>query len=266
MPRAENVYDPEDNIEQDPCILCEISRQAIAKIPDEDCLRCPSCHARIDPAALGGALFALGNGDIIVVGETNTISLDEHYHKAIRFDCLNCGKITAIRLDLVSWNANHDVYYTGGRSYVYNRNNIKTAIKEKLLPKIENYHDRIHSRIKNPTDSFDRNLTPSSLLCWIEYEVEHIVAAALFEAGLQSRDLPNEEPLLPVDDLLSSVRRYLMAEPAITKQEMADLLFCVATRQVMAIIKDSTLYYLLRSRFSDDSRLWKYVTIEHATP
>jgi hypothetical protein len=165
MPTAASFYDPKKHEEDDPCLLCELHRQA---------------HASITP----GALYTYNENDIIVIGETNGKDLDQHFRKAFRWDCPTCGHTSIVQLTPILWNANHDVYLTGGREFLVDYNHgLHEKMKEKLLPLITNYHERLLQR---------ERLEPWNLLSWMEYAMEGIIANILYEHGLQSRDRSRE--------------------------------------------------------------------------
>jgi hypothetical protein len=147
----------------DNCTLCDIHLQAEKAIDNNVALECPKCHTKVEEEHLL-------TGEIIVVGETNTCDLEENITKNYVFRCGNCSEKIRVKLEAIIWNANHDVYYNGGKKYLVDYDEkikISAQFKKLAIPLIENYTERI----KN-----GENLQPVNLYYWLDNIVEELVA------------------------------------------------------------------------------------------
>lgn len=142
----------------DTCGLCAIHDLADSKI---DGLVCPKCSLPI----------SLDDANMKVVGETSAADSEESIIKVPVISC-RCGATIALIPIEIIWNANHDVYYTGGKRYIISKINFK----HRLLPHIKQYHDRILA---------GENLRPYELEVWLQYEIEHIIAEYLYDNDLK---------------------------------------------------------------------------------
>ena len=141
---------------EDDCSLC-LLHSSFLKFEME----CPKC---------GTAIF-LKDAEMSVVGESNTVDPDENIYIVPKLEC-HCGAYIALMPTEIIWNANHDVYYTGGKKYVLG----DIDFKHKLLPHIQQYHDRLLRGEK---------LQPHDLEIWLQYVIEHIIAEYLYKEGLK---------------------------------------------------------------------------------
>ena len=140
---------------EDECNLCALHSSF------DHGMECPKC----------GTEIYIEDSEMTVVSESISVDLDEKIYKMPMLEC-NCGAYIALIPTEIIWNANHDVYYTGGKKYVLEDINFK----HKLLPLIQHYHDRILNGEK---------LEPWNLETWLQYEIEHIIAEYLYEQGLK---------------------------------------------------------------------------------
>lgn len=124
-------------------------------------MECPKCGTEIH----------LGDAEMTVVGESNSVDPDEKIYTVPKLEC-PCGVHIALIPTEIMWNANHDVYYTGGKKYVLG----DIDFKHRLLPHIQQYHDRVLSGEK---------LQPYNLETWLQHEIEHVLAEYLYDQGLK---------------------------------------------------------------------------------
>ncbi len=125
-------------------------------------MECPKCHSAIYP----------DYNNMKVVGETNGPQDDEEMYFIPVYHCDDCGTTLGLFPIPIIWSANHDVYYTGGRSFVMG----DIDFKKKLLPDIQQYHNRLLEGEK---------LKPWQLEAWLKGTIESIVADYLYSAGLK---------------------------------------------------------------------------------
>lgn len=163
------------------CFVCAVHARAETKIPNSSALACPFCKKPISFSYFNNVTK---NPKIRVIGESNYCDHEDHYRKNIVFGCPYCAKEISVKLEKIIYNGNHGVYYTGGKKYTYSMDSIKEKTKERILPLIENYTQRIKNGEK---------LIPSNLRTWINYEIDKICAEILYENGLQGRDIDKEE-------------------------------------------------------------------------
>jgi DNA-directed RNA polymerase subunit RPC12/RpoP len=142
---------------EDECTLCALH----TAFNTEGEMECPKC----------GTQIFIDDAKMTVVGESNTLEPDEEIKKMPMLEC-PCGAHIALMPTEITWNANHDVYYTGGRKYVIG----DIVFKHKLLPSIQQYHDRI---IKG------EKLEPWNLEVWLQYDIQGIIADYLFKNGFK---------------------------------------------------------------------------------
>lgn len=153
-------------LNEDDCELCEVHSKAYDMLPNG--IVCPECNH------VHNNYFIIGKEDYTVVGETNgTEDLEEKIEKYPVHSCPNCKTKFALIPTKIKYNANHDVYYTGGKRYLMKG---IPGIREAILPSIEQYTERI---------SQGENLKASNLALWIDYAIENAVAAYLYEQGLK---------------------------------------------------------------------------------
>jgi hypothetical protein len=160
----------EDDIPENECECCCLHKKAYEILKDE--ILCPKCN---QPLEEGGA----GYDGYVVVGEGNYYNREHKIGKYPILSCNNCGsdyrEIYALMPIPIIYNGNHDIFYTGGKDYlIEDTDKINQSIKEKILPSIEQYTNRIKS---------GENLESWNLLTWIQYKIEHVIAEFLYENG-----------------------------------------------------------------------------------
>lgn len=112
-------------------------------------------------------------------GEIGYFSLWECNNK----ECKSCEKIFALMPVSVAWNANHDIYYTGGKDYIIDKDTeeLSNSIYEKIMNSVESYIERK----LNPKDCIDENLSSWNIRHWCRYAVEGALATYLYNKGFK---------------------------------------------------------------------------------
>lgn len=164
--KAGEIVTPEEmkKIEDDVCGVCHTHEQAYKVLPQE--MNCPHCNGVIEYAQYH-------KDDLVVVGETNTYDPEEKYRMMWVENCEHCGQRIGFLPVPITYNGNHDIYYTGGKEYVPTQ---KFQMTDEMKKNIENYHKRILAGEK---------LEPWNLITWLTYDMEHYVADILYKHGLK---------------------------------------------------------------------------------
>lgn len=149
------------------CEICKTHERAYNII--EDGITCPYCNAL--------NYYKIDN-NYIVVGEENCYSSDHDINKFLSFKCHECSEDIILIPNKVIYNANHDIYYTGGKAYLNDDdcNNIFNDIEIRLKITIEGYTERIKQGEK--LESFYPAL-------WCRREIESAIAEYLYKKGLK---------------------------------------------------------------------------------
>ena len=97
--------------------------------------------------------------------------------------CEKCNKYFAFIPQEIEYNANHDIYYTGGRDYITDNTELKkleNEIFESIKPSIKQYIERK----MNPEDYYDKELLDmANVMTWCHRDVEHAIANWMYEHG-----------------------------------------------------------------------------------
>lgn len=137
---------------------------------------CPKCGKILLPYT------KYGYSDV-VVSEQNSYVPDGNIGLYRTYHCEDCDQDYAMMPIPISWNANHDTHYTGGRRFAEDADTeaIVKDLWEKISPQIKNYVERK----ANPEDWNDERLEPWNVLSWSRGEVEHVVCNWLYEHGFK---------------------------------------------------------------------------------
>ena len=161
----------------DECSLCKLHEVAAEVITH---MECPCCGYLItvkmgeleDP---GGARYPLPDLEFILlpVGSTNNgVEAEEEIRKYPVATCQGCDNILALVPTPIIYNANHDVYYTGGKHYLTDEIRIGDRLKEKIEQWVLRREQGEELRVLE-------------LDTWLKYEVEHIIAEYLVGKGMK---------------------------------------------------------------------------------
>lgn len=147
---------------------------------------CPECGKPLSP----GANHGYAPDGYVTVTEGNFSQPDGEVSLCQAWYCENekCPSeehqyLFAMMPIPIVWNANHDIHYTGGKSYLLEADAEKFAedIFERFKPSIEQYV----RRKLDPKDDMDRMIDMSNVLLWCERDVENAIATWMYERGLK---------------------------------------------------------------------------------
>lgn len=160
----------EEDISADGCSCCQVHDKAYEVIQDH--VICPSCNESIEG-------FFIKWDEWTVVGEANFYDKDHAIGKYPVEVCPNCDEYIALMPQQITWNANHDVYYTGGKEYLNDKH--EGEIFDLAQKKIE---ASIH-QWKTRYDNGEKILTEWQLALWIKRDITHSIAEYLYKKGLK---------------------------------------------------------------------------------
>lgn len=184
--------DGEDHIDENGevvgCHICYIHEKAYEKLHEDQRIsvpvpHCPKCGKRLEQR------YAWTDENYsAIVSEVNFHVEDGNIGYYTLFECPECKNkygnemIYALIPIPVSWNANHDIYCTGGRKYLIEKEHAELAklLKEKIMPNIKQFVERK----LDPKDGIDKNLSIDfNLNIWTDYAIEEAVAEWLYKNG-----------------------------------------------------------------------------------
>ena len=90
-------------------------------------------------------------------------------------------QIFALIPEPINYNANHDIYYTGGKRYISDKTTgeLLNLVKNKVMPMIMEYV----RRVLHPENAIDKELTEDNLKWWCSGEIEHAIAEWMYNHG-----------------------------------------------------------------------------------
>ncbi len=145
------------------CELCAV-HEVFAKTETE--YRCPQCETTLELAAAERRPVGSTNGDPTDAAEEIRLA------PVVR--CHACDAVVAFLPAAIFWNANHDVYYTGGTHYV------PEGVAWRDAPAVRTLIEQWYTR-----RAAGEALDASHLALWLEREVEQMIAEALVKAGVR---------------------------------------------------------------------------------
>lgn len=155
----------ENSTENGPiCLVCEVHDKA-NQLPES--IRCPHCNYINQEE---DEIVAL---EFDVIGETNGYDPEHNIGKYPMIQCNSCSDYYALMPQPVIYNANHDIYYTGGKEY------LADVDAEKIFSDAEK---QITQRIK---EWIGKPNTPENLAYLITNEIKSSIASYLYERGLK---------------------------------------------------------------------------------
>jgi hypothetical protein len=158
----------ENEKENGECLLCLTHDLAQDKI--DVGLVCPYCTAKHH--------YDITDEDYVVVGMTNSYSPEDKIEKFITIKCYECGEYFSLFPEKINYNANHDVYYTGGKNYLNDgdENQIFLEAQKAIEKSLKQWKDRYEKGEK--LDEFYPAL-------WIKRNITSAIAKYLYEKGLK---------------------------------------------------------------------------------
>lgn len=161
------------------CEICYTHKKAYEKYVDGEeeaveiyeVVRCPKCNNVLSNYTYIGAN---------VVSEANFSVPDGNIGIYPIFKCNECDQYYALMPEPIEYNANHDIYYTGGRKYIVDsdQQELLENIFETMKPSIEQY-------IRRVVDEKEKGLNMWNIMTWCKYDVEEALAKWLYEHGLK---------------------------------------------------------------------------------
>ena len=157
-------------------------KENLVKIPRP---RCPKCGNKLDRCYN----YTSSTRNNAIVSETNYTNPNGNIGLYSIWECDKCENkyghnlTFALMPEPVVHNANHDIYYTGGKDYMIDNEmeEIAGLIYEKIMPSILQYIERK----MNPKDPFDERLGPWNISTWCKSDIEHAIATYLYRHGLK---------------------------------------------------------------------------------
>jgi hypothetical protein len=127
------------------CPICETHSRVYKKFKHAEEYElgvCPDCGGEIKRGTWA-------SGDLIACGETNgCYDNDEKMYYILCGECQNCGKTFGLFPEEIIYNGNHDIFYTGGKSYIPPYEDAITAITKKCMEKIKENTKQFVDRVK----------------------------------------------------------------------------------------------------------------------
>lgn len=161
---------PKLNLPENECDSCRGYDEAAKRLP---VTVCPHCGAKLYDVDSDCWLFV--DRDERIVGTDNGDSNGQVYRRAPIGECPSCKEYVALVPTAISWNANHDIHYTGSGSYIPGDTWDEKAVREAMQPQIDQYLRRTAAGEK---------IEPWLLALWCARSVEHFVAEQLKKMGL----------------------------------------------------------------------------------
>ena len=165
------------------CEICYTHTKAYEKFRNNESLLeleipkpiCPNCGEMIHSA---GYVF-----DDVIVSEVNYSNPDGEIGYYSTWTCSRCGANFSLMPVLVNYNANHDIFYTGGKQYLYDKDmkEVSKKIFDAVYPSIKQYIDRK----LNPKNGVDEGLDEDDVKLWTSRDVEQAIAEIMYEHGFK---------------------------------------------------------------------------------
>lgn len=130
---------------------------------------CPHCKEQM-----------IYENDSVVVGETNYSDPRNKLYYTNIYKCPQCGKTVCLVPTDVEYNANHDIYYTGGRDYILDDKTLK--------PLLEDITNRINDRVMDYVNrklAGEKSLSDCNIQYWCSNQIEEAICNFLYEAGVK---------------------------------------------------------------------------------
>ena len=175
MFRQKDIIELKD-IPEEECDVCYLHEKAYEffenKNLNDDQEFCPCCNEPMDN-------YACGYEGNVTVGGHNEYTEDENigYYKV--YECNKCNKVFAMIPQEIKYNANHDIFYTGGNRFLSktDEDNLMSKIKEMMTETTKQFVDRVKDG--------ETNLSELNLQYWNEGQLEHAISEFLYEKGLK---------------------------------------------------------------------------------
>lgn len=137
---------------------------------------CPKCSKPLKPYTTSGY-------SDVIVSEVNFYEPDGEIGLYRCYHCEECNQNYAMMPIPITYNANHDTHYTGGKMYAEDKDikELCKLISECVIPSINNYVERkLH-----PEDEMDKHLDLWNVDTWCTNDIEHKICEWLYERGFK---------------------------------------------------------------------------------
>lgn len=166
----------------DVCMCCKLTESiydVLEKFQSDHAINCPHCGKEIEYAVF----------DNVAVQEANYYRPEHHIGMYPVTKCPHCNRDIAMIPTAIEYNANHDVYYTGGASYMADQfdkdsaaEEIQKIFEEKLWPSIRQFV----TRKLDPKDATDEGLTlDGNLELWTSRNFAAAMCEYFYKHGLK---------------------------------------------------------------------------------
>lgn len=155
-------------IKSDDCDLCMLHTKVKKDFPIQSLFECPHCGKDQER-------YCTDFDEFTVVGETNVADPKEQIGLYPKFECGFCGGHIALMPVAILWNANHDIFYTGGKRTLPDWYKEDELIKA-MMPSAEQFVRRLKAGEK---------LEAWTVACWLSRDAQKYLAGKLYEAGLK---------------------------------------------------------------------------------
>lgn len=169
-----------ETLEDDVCKCCTLHEKAykffkekqVDNLTEDTLDLCPICNERLDTTAYGY------EGHIVVGGHNDYTENENIGYYSVR-RCKHCDKEFAMMPIEIEYNANHDIFYTGG-SYFLSETDEK-LLMDKINEVLIKTTKQFVKRVKNGEEL----LNDWNLQYWNRNALEHVISEFLFERGLK---------------------------------------------------------------------------------
>lgn len=157
------------------CEICHTHSCAYGVIPESNeivAINAPLCPQCGEPLEI--------KEDSAVIGEANFYQPDAKMFKAPVFHCDACEAYYALALEPISYNGNHDIYYTGGSHY------LESGEDEELIRTIgDSMKDSLKQYLDRKILEHDNSIRDWNIHLWCTRDAEAAIAKWLYDRGLK---------------------------------------------------------------------------------
>lgn len=165
MKKMKDILPEVEASSSEECLVCECHDRAYELLPEN--IECPYCNEKVCPE--------IANYE--VVGHSNYYDPNHEIAKYPTFSCTHCGKDIALFPTKIKYNANHDIYYTGGADYLEDDENEIFIKAQNLIEKsLKKWDERIKA---------GENIDAFFPALWIKRDITKAISEYLYEKGFK---------------------------------------------------------------------------------
>lgn len=179
MNENENGDYIDENGEVIDCEVCHLHDKAYEKLTEDRTVAIPVPHCPVCGCQMG-VHPQTDENDSAVVSETNRYTGEGNIGYYSVFCCDKCDTTYALIPTPVIYNGNHDIFYTGGKQYVVDKEQ-----KELVASVVNSCISDVEQFLTRKENKNDGNITTANLKTWIENSAEHAIASWLYEHALK---------------------------------------------------------------------------------